>query len=48
MIRTALWLLVWALMLGLADIEVEYKDGLRIKINSWFTIYKKWRRRRSS
>jgi len=43
MIRTAFWILVWLLMLGLADIEAEYNDGLKIKLHSWRTIYRNWR-----
>jgi hypothetical protein len=35
MIRTIFWCLVYVLLLGLADIEVTYKDGLHIKLISW-------------
>lgn len=35
MLRLIFWFSVWALTLGLLDIDVEYKDGLRIKLHSW-------------
>ena len=30
------WIIVWAATLFMADIEVEYSDGLRIKLKGWW------------
>ena len=35
MIRTLFWLIIWVLTLGIADIQVEYDDGLNIKFIGW-------------
>ncbi len=34
MIRFAMWFVVWCLMLGAGEIEVEYSDGLRIHLKA--------------
>ena len=35
MIRMAMWLGLWLLTFGAADIEVDYDDGLHIKFTGW-------------
>jgi hypothetical protein len=35
--RILFWVLVWILSLGSMGIEVEYTDGLKIKLKGWAT-----------
>ena len=35
MMRIIFWFCFWAITLFMIDIEVEYTDGLRIKLNGW-------------
>ncbi len=35
MIKVAMWLGLYVLTLGLFNFDVEYSDGLHIKLHSW-------------
>lgn len=38
MIRMALWTTLWVVTLGVMEIDVEYSDGLHIKLHNWWGV----------
>lgn len=39
MIRLLMWVLAWMLCLGFLSVRVTYRDGLKIRLRSWFEIF---------
>lgn len=35
MIRCTMWGFLWLVTLGVLEIDVEYSDGLHIRLHSW-------------